>query len=448
MHHTTHASRLLGLALLLAGLLAAGCELDITNPNNPTEEEVLTSVNGIRALAIGMQEFYATETVEALVLTPAVTTDEAGVTSTLENLRELALGGDILSSSNANVLRLWSRNYRVISMAEDLLENAPQVPLDPGTESGILALAHFFKGASLGNLAMHFEQAPLTADRAGDLPFAPRAEVFAEALAELDAALAQIDETPPSSDFVTGILSQIDVGGAPAPAIDLRSAIQAYRARYHLFAGNYQAALDAADAVDLASVSVFVYSEQALNPVFQQIFSLDYYAPRDSFGLAQTEPGDGRVDFYTDTTSAVSSVESLPIDVMAGFFDSSTDQIPLYVPGEIPLIRAEANVRLGNLEAAVEDINAVRTKTPGEDPFGIGAGLTPYGGAVTEEALLNEVFYQRRAELFMQGLSLEDGRRLGQPLDPDAPSARNRNFYPYPDQERFNNPNTPPNPDI
>ncbi|HMB90546.1 MAG TPA: hypothetical protein VKP65_06850, partial [Rhodothermales bacterium] len=107
------------------------------------------------------------------------------------------------------------------------------------------------------------------------------------------------------------------------------------------------------------------------------------------------------------------------------------------------------NVRLGNLSDAVAAIDAVRTKTATDDPFGIGAALPAYTGPVTEAALLDEILQQRRGELFMSGLGLEDSRRLnGQGPDPDDPFARTRNFYPYPNQERLNNPSTPSDPAI
>jgi len=46
----------------------------------------------------------------------------------------------------------------------------------------------------------------------------------------------------------------------------------------------------------------------------------------------------------------------------------------------------------------------------------------------------------------MTGMRFEDSRRLGRPGPSSDPFQRNRNFYPYPDQERLNNPNTPPDP--
>ena len=76
--------------------------------------------------------------------------------------------------------------------------------------------------------------------------------------------------------------------------------------------------------------------------------------------------------------------------------------IPAYLPGEMALTRAEAHAMLGNIDAAIAEIDAVRTKTPADDSFGVGAALPPYSGPQSLEAVLNEIFRQRRAELFLQ----------------------------------------------
>ena len=59
MTHTSHTiarRRLLG-ALLAGAVLAGGaaCSLDVTNPNAATEDDVLTTPAGMRALTVGMQ---------------------------------------------------------------------------------------------------------------------------------------------------------------------------------------------------------------------------------------------------------------------------------------------------------------------------------------------------------------------------------------------------------
>jgi hypothetical protein len=76
----------------------------------------------------------------------------------------------------------------------------------------------------------------------------------------------------------------------------------------------------------------------------------------------------------------------------------------------------------------------------------VGAGLPAYSGPVTRDAILFEIYRNRCIELYMSGLKLEDSRRFNRP-GPGAPGAeRSRNFYPYPQQERDGNPNTPPDP--
>ncbi|MCE7942994.1 MAG: hypothetical protein DYG95_15560, partial [Chlorobi bacterium CHB1] len=95
------------------------------------------------------------------------------------------------------------------------------------------------------------------------------------------------------------------------------------------------------------------------------------------------ESGDGRLAFFlTPADRTNPSPYNLPIDDLKGFFDTPTKTIPVYLPGEMNLIKAEALVRQNRLAEAVVEINAVRTKTT--DPFGVAAALSIYSGPVTE----------------------------------------------------------------
>ena len=107
------------------------------------------------------------------------------------------------------------------------------------------------------------------------------------------------------------------------------------------------------------------------------------------------------------------------------------------------LIKAEAYARQAtpDLVNAIVELNRVRTKTAGSDPYGIGGELSPYAGAVTQAAILTEIYRQRCIELYMHGFKMEDIRRFGRPA-----SERKRNYFPYPFRERDNNPNTPADP--
>jgi hypothetical protein len=425
-------------ACLIFGL--AACSLDVTNPNSASEDQVLTTREGIIALAVGIQQFYAVSALEPIILATGITSSELAANSTFLNLLELQDGGNKLTTGNANVLALWSRNIRVMNMANELIQNASNVPLADGTRSGILALAHLYKAMAMGALAQAFEQAPINLDNEGKAVFRPRAEVLAEAIRLLENALAIVTGTPVSSEFTSQILGR---------GFDLTNTINAYRARYNLFAGRYQQAIEAANLVSLTAQSTFIYDSRNQNPIYTAVFVSNNYAARDNLGTPLAETGDGRIAFYTSPADKTSITPySLPIDNLKGFFDSATKAIPAYLPGEIRLIKAEAYVRLNNVNEAVTEINAIRTKTAAQDPFGIGAGLPAYSGATTTEALFEEIYRQRSAELYLTGLRLEDSRRLNRPGPTTPNPERNRNFYPYPDQERLNNSNTPADPTI
>ncbi len=430
------SSRLYILPALLL-FFTQGCDLNITNPNQAVEERVLTTSDGIIALAIGMQRDYANQNVDSYIRHPAITSREFAANTTFANLIQLEDGLNSLSGANSGVSAIWFDSYRVIGIANDLIENAPNVQLSEGTRSGIIALSQLYKAICLGFIAQAFEQAPTDVQADGQATFQPRSEVFAEAIRLLDNALQTISVTPPSAQFNADILGR---------GFDLLNTIHAYRARYNLFAGNYQAALEAANTVDPSATSVYTYDAENQNPIYNQVFVADDYAPRDNFGTRVTDSNDARLAFYLMPDDRLSNPNALPIETLSGFWNTATSSIPAYLPGEMALIRAEVNAMMGNITGAIAEIDAIRTKTPDRDPFGIGASLPPYSGPQTVEAITEEIFRQRRSELFLNGTGLEDSRRLGQPGPSSDPFERNRTFYPYPDQERLNNPNTPPDP--
>jgi hypothetical protein len=418
----------------------SSCKLDQINPNAPSDQVILTSREGIIALSIGLRQFYSTTGLSNTMLTPCVTAREVKGIATFTNTLEVEAGGTTLPTANGNVLSLWSAMQREMSMCEDVIKNAPNVTtLEPAFLSGVMAHAYLFKAMALSELAMSFEQANLNTDLTAPVKFVPRAQVFAEAIRLLDLAVAAITANPPSASFTASVTST---------DFDLRNTIYAYQARINLMAGSYQKALDNANLVDLSKKSSFVYSTLSPNPLNVLYRITISYRPRDNFGLPAGlyEAGDQRYNFYFTTPIAV--INGDPVVTMAGFASTSTTPVPAYLPDEMKLIKAEAILRLrGNLTDALGFINAVRTQATG-DLFGVNAGLPQYTGAVTYDALLLEVYKQRCAELYLSGLKWEDTKRFNRPAPPANNTESNRMFYPYPDQERTNNPNTPADPAI
>lgn len=436
----------LKLMLLLTSMFTmTSCETEFDNPNAALEDQVFSSREGILAATIGMQQLYSTEGVRWIVETPAVTTREAGITTTFQNMIELEDGGDI-PNVNSNVVGLWTTMLRVIGIAEDIAANAESIDIDAGTQSGLVAYAKLYHAMSIGAMAQNYEQV-IVATSEDNPPFISRIDGFNVAVTLLNEAKSAIAANPLSTEFETEVLRG---------DIDLENTINAMLARFNLYAGNYDAAITAASAVDQTSGSIFTYDSQNLNPIWSRVYlnNAPNFKPRDNFGLPDSfvlEEGDGRFDFYLIPLDELNQ-NQLPIENLAGFFDADTGPIPVYLPDEMNLIIAEANLRKASPDtgAAIAALNLVLTDN--DDIFGVNANVSAYAGDTSVDALLDEVYKNRRAELFLTGCSLEDSRRFGRPEPTPTvqnfDEERNRNFYPYPLTERDNNTNTPPDPAI
>ena len=440
MTSTSTRSVLAGAVLTLGALVGPGCDFNLDDPNRIGADDVFTTRTGLIGATIGLQELYNVQALDNVVVVPAITTRELAANTTFTNLLDLEEGGSAIENTNSNTTGLFGQLNRVLGFAESILEGVEQTPtVEPALASGINGLAGFYRAVAIGTMAQNFDRVPLATSDDEDAIYSSNDEAFEEAARQLAEAEAALTARPPNAAFA-----------ATLPAgFDLLNSVRAYRARYELYAGNDQAAIDAANRVTPGATSEFVYTESAENPLFNVIAeSGSSYIGRDNLGLASVQAGDARIDFYTAPLPGLST-NGLEADAVTGFIDDGeAAPFPVYLPGELSLIRAEALVNLGRLAEAVVQVNAVRTKTAAQDPFGVGAGLPPYSGPVTAEALRAEVFYNRATELYLQGLRLVDSRRLGGPGPGSGPFQRNRNFYPYPFQERIANPNTPEDPPV
>ena len=427
---------------LTIAISAVGCKMDMVNPNSPSDAEVLNTRQGMITLSVGMKQYYSSTALDALyILTVAPTTREAKGIATFTNTLEMETGGTALPTNNGNILSLWSRMLRVMTMADDIIEKTPTIlNTDDPIRPGILANAYLFKAMSIGGLATGFEKFPIQTVKIGNTTFVSRQEGLTEAIRLLDEAAGLLTSYNAPAELTSKVLG---------PKFVLINCINAYRARYNLMAGKNAEALTTASLVPLDVPSTFAFDgSRSVNPYFNQFTTIRSYLSRDSFGLppAWVESGDGRLAFYYSGPSIANGSDVLRN--YKGFGDANNSEIPVYMPDEMRLIKAEAILRSGGpVTDALTHINAVRTQTSG-DIYGVNASLPAYSGATTADALLLEVYKQRCIELYLSGLRLEDSRRFNRPAPPANMIERNRDFYPYPDQERLNNPNTPDDPAI
>jgi starch-binding outer membrane protein, SusD/RagB family len=137
-------------------------------------------------------------------------------------------------------------------------------------------------------------------------------------------------------------------------------------------------------------------------------------------------PGDDRIN-KTAVRQVPASQSGLTGDRDVVIWNSLNSPITLIRNEELILIYAEAKLQTNDLADAVIALNVIRT----------GHGLPAYTGAVTHDALLTELLYNRRYSLFMEGHRWIDLRRyhLLNTLPIDRPDDDVWTRYPLPQSE-------------
>ena len=415
-------------------LIASSCKKNYADPSRATEEQVFQSAAGLTGVSVGLQRTYSLGRASSLyniVSTTGLVTHELNLLNA-GNLPEaqLSMGAAAVDGTNTILAGLWTSSNKILYDANNMIRST-SILSDKGYVSGLIGYATIFKALSIGGLSMYWEKVP--AGTGTNVTFINRADGFTKAITMIDSALSLLNANAASASFT---------GNIPA-GVDIVNTLQALKARYSLYSGNYAQALAAANAVDLTKKSTLNFDAGNPNPIYDVSGSnFNVYQPLDStMGLPagiQPDLADKRVPFYMVLSGAPGSRF-----LMKGFSSSAAASFPIYLPGEMPLIKAECYARQStpDLTGALTELNRIVTKQPAADPFGVGAALPALTGTFTQAQLLDQIYRNRCIELYMSGLKLEDMRRFSRPV-----SERTRNLMPYPFRERDNNPNTPADP--
>src|SRR5439155_7040883 len=149
-------------------------------------------------------------------------------------------------------------NLKVIFDATRAIDAAEKNIGDRNYASGVIGYATIFKALAQGSLAMYWEKVPDTAGVGLTVNFIDRVQGFQKAIANIDKALSLIAANPPS----TFVINSLPAG------INITNSLQAIKARYALFVGNYSQAMAAANAVDLSVKSEMSFEALNGNPIF------------------------------------------------------------------------------------------------------------------------------------------------------------------------------------
>jgi hypothetical protein len=330
--------------------------------------------------------------------------------------------------------------YRTVRTADELLagSEALAAQIDPGTLSGLRALAFALKAEALGEALQTYQKIPINTFGDPAPTYVGRAVALPHVRDLLESASSAITTTAPSTFFNNTILT---------PGVSLPNVVQLYRARYARMAGDDAVALAASNLVartGTAAFSQLTFPAPAVNFYANVTGGTNGIATRRQWRLSM-QAQDRRWEwFVTPSTTLTGRVGSL-LDPWNRFANPQAP-LPVYFPDEALLIKAEALANLGQLPQAQAVLDSVRTDCTGgrglDDPK---ACLPPLVGALTQAALLTEIYVQRRYELLGTGLRWEDSRRRtairGPVASPAVPADGQRCWIPYAIGDRNANPN-------
>jgi len=308
-----------------------------------------------------------------------------------------------LTPSNL-IMDMWTNPYIDLREAELVLDNISKITGLTAQQSAAMAgFIQTMEAYDLTALAATRDTfgIPIAVDLAPTGPLAPvasKAVAFQHVLNLLDSA--QTNLTNGGSAFPFTLPPGFAAFGTPATFLQVNRAL---RARVDIFLDNYAAALTDLQgsflniSSPLSTGAYFNYSAASGDEI-NQLFFPYLYADPFLVDSAQTQPG-GAPDLRV--TQKIFTVTSFTFDGVTSQYQFTAYQgdaqpLPMIRNEELILMRAEANLNLGNSSAALTDINFIRQNS---------GGLAPVTLAQfpTQNALLEELLYEKRYSLLWEG---------------------------------------------
>lgn len=406
------------LSIVLATILTVyliSCDVLNTEPEASLDADT-SLADGVSAEAV-LLGAYSRMQVSAyygvhFTLSPDLAADNARYQGFFDS--QLEVNSGTVPISNLWIGDAWVNIYRVVNIANQLIAEVPGIEDDAfanrdqvlGEAHAVRALAYFdllrvfgyyFDTASEYGLPLLLE--PIENNDFNLIPDLGRssvADTYQQILADLDTAIS----------LLTGYVDNTRMSYWPAVSL---------RARVNLYARNYGAAFNDADAViesgifslpenlgdvflttGTSSESIFdlVFNDQDQSSLYIFMFQRDEYnvdpSLTDSF-----EENDARADLFIFDRNS---------DRSAKWSDSNNaNNVKILRMAEMYLIRSEAAV-FDNIDpnAGLDDLNAIRNR----------AGLGNAGPFADMDEYADALLHERRAELNYEGHRLFDIVRL------------------------------------
>jgi hypothetical protein len=395
----------LGMAVALAG-----CKKDYGNLNSPTVESFLAnaSASELNNLVSGTES--AMRNNLALYLDDVGTLGREGYRFSASEPRYvtdlLGASSAVLSNSNFYITNPWASRYQVVKNCNLLAQAATRSSLITAAQkSGYIGFARTIKAYQL-LLNLNLTDTSgirIFVDNPDQLGlFVSYNDALAAITSILDSAKADFSGATISFPLSSGFAGFNNAAG-------LLQFNRALAARVALYSQQWTTALTDLSASffnlngDFYLGVSHVFNSgtgDQLNPLFipqNQTGEVRVAHPSYATNIIA---GDDRIA-KTSLRSAAASLDGLSSNRDVWVYTSATATVPIIRNEELILIYAEASIQANHYPDAVVALNRIRT----------GHNLSVYSGAITQNALLTELLYQRRYSLFYEGHRWVDMRR-------------------------------------
>ncbi len=435
--------------VLLAMVAMSACKtLVVPDLNNPSIEEltgadasrvaVITAAQGLFVRArtgIAGRAGYVSEV--GIIGRESYNFDAADPRFVTELLRDPLDGGNGAFGGNH-----WAGRYRGFREADNVLNAVEALAtMDAADKEGLRGIAKTFQALDLLLVINTRDDLgaviTVAADPTGDPePIADRAAVFTRITALLDEAQGHLGgATFPSDLTLPSGFAGFDT------AAEFLTFNRALRARVDVYLGNYAAALTSLtasfiDPVGSMQLGVFYNygtgSGDQVNSLFTPSNLIIMAHPSiETDAQLQTDGVtlDQRVVDKVVTVAPVTDQGGLGLssDIVFTLYPSAGAPLPIIRNEELILLRAEANLQLGNFALASADLNILRAA----------AGLANIDlSTMTATGRIDELLYNRRYSLLFEGHRWLDMRRYDRLSDLLLdPSLRVHTRFPFPQSE-------------